>query len=92
MSITLDAGAIPLAPVRSQGYWTSVGARLLRDKVAMAALACVLAIVLAAVFAPYVAPADPLRGAIMRRLRPIGSPGFLLGSDELGRDMLSRLI
>jgi peptide/nickel transport system permease protein len=29
---------------------------------------------------------------MLRRLRPIGTPGFPLGSDELGRDMLSRLI
>ena len=29
---------------------------------------------------------------MLRRLRPIGTPGFPLGGDELGRDMLSRLI
>ena len=29
---------------------------------------------------------------MIRRLRPIGTPGYLLGTDELGRDMLSRLI
>jgi peptide/nickel transport system permease protein len=92
MSIAIDAGAIPLPPVRSQGYWSSVGARLLRDKVAMTALACILVIVLAAVFAPWLGLADPLRGSILRRLKPIGFPGFLLGSDELGRDMLSRLV
>ncbi len=92
MSSAIDAGAIPLAPVRSQGYWSNVAARLLRDKVAMAAMACILAIVLAAVFAPYLGLADPVRGSILRRLRPIGFPGYLLGSDELGRDMLSRLV
>ena len=92
MSTAIDAGPIVLVPVRSQGYWASVGARLLRDKVAMAALACIAIIVLAAVFAPYLGLADPLRGAMLRRLKPIGYPGYLLGSDELGRDMLSRLI
>ena len=92
MSAVLDTATITLPPVRSEGYWTSVGLRLVRDPVAMAALACVLAIVLAAVFAPELAPADPLRGAILRRLRPIGTPHYILGSDELGRDMLSRLI
>ncbi len=51
-----------------------------------------LAIVLAAIFAPYVAPMDPTKGSILKRLLPIGSPGHLLGTDELGRDMLSRLI
>ena len=49
-------------------------------------------LVLAAIFAPYVAPADPYRSSMIRRLRPIGTPGFPLGTDELGRDMLSRLI
>ncbi|SEG74208.1 ABC transporter permease [Bosea lathyri] len=89
----IDAGSLAVVvPVRSDGYWTSVGRRLIRDPVAMAALAVILIIVLAAIFAPYIAPADPFRSSIVRRLRPIGTPGYWLGSDELGRDMLSRLI
>ena len=51
-----------------------------------------LAIVLMAIFADYLAPADPTRSSMLRRLRPIGTPGYPLGADELGRDMLSRLI
>ncbi|WP_342363307.1 ABC transporter permease [Terrarubrum flagellatum] len=86
----IDAAAIPLA--KSQSYWASVGARLVRDPVAMGALVVILLITLAAVFAPYLAPADPFRGSMVRRLRPIGFQGYPLGSDELGRDMLSRLI
>ena len=58
----------------------------------MIALDVMLAIVLAAIFAPLIAPADPLKGSMIRRLRPIGFPGYPLGSDELGRDMLTRLI
>ncbi len=58
----------------------------------MIALGIILLIVLVAIFAPYIAPADPLRGSMLRRLRPIGTPGYPLGADELGRDMLSRLI
>jgi peptide/nickel transport system permease protein len=89
----IDAGAlVTVTPVRSEGYWSSVGRRLVRDPVAMFALAVILLIVLAAIFAPYIAPADPFRGATVRRLRPIGTPGYLLGTDELGRDLLSRLI
>jgi peptide/nickel transport system permease protein len=87
------ADALISAPVAtSRGYWASVAIRLSRDPVAMIALAVVLAIVLAAVFAPLIAPADPLKGSMIRRLRPIGFPGYPLGSDELGRDMLTRLI
>lgn len=90
-SITAEALA-PAPVVKSPGYWASVFRRLRRDPVAMVALAVILAIVLAAIFAPWVAPADPTKGMMTRRLKPIGFPGYLLGSDELGRDMLSRLI
>ena len=76
----------------SHGYWTGVLRRLGRDPVAMCALLVIVAIVLMAVFAPLIAPADPYRGQMLRRLRPIGTPNFSLGTDELGRDMLTRLI
>jgi peptide/nickel transport system permease protein len=77
---------------KSPGYWAGVLRRFRRDPVAMFALFIVLALVLMAVFAPLIAPADPYRGMMLRRLRPIGTPGFPLGTDELGRDMLTRLI
>ena len=77
---------------KSPGYWAGVVTRFRRDPVAMIALAVILALVLMAVFAPLVAPADPYRTSMLRRLRPIGTAGFPLGADELGRDMLSRLI
>ena len=77
---------------KSPGYWSGVMRRFRRDPVAMIALAVVLALILMAVFAPFVAPADPYRASMLRRLRPIGTEGFPLGADELGRDMLSRLI
>jgi peptide/nickel transport system permease protein len=86
--------AAPILPAQraSAGYWGSVLRRLARDPVAMVAGAILAAIVLAAIFAPWVAPADPYKGAMLRRLKPIGDALYLLGSDELGRDMLSRLI
>ena len=54
-------------------------------------------LVIPAVFAPYVAPHDPLRGSLAKRLTPPvwqdgGSSNHLLGTDKLGRDILSRLI
>jgi peptide/nickel transport system permease protein len=52
----------------------------------------ILLLVLAAAFAPLVAPDDPTGGSIGDRLHGIGSPGHLLGTDGLGRDVLSRLI
>lgn len=59
-------------------------------------LAILSALVLAAIFAPWIAPNDPLRQNLMGRLQAPGSEVrgvfYLLGSDELGRDLLSRLI
>jgi len=90
-AVDLSAVVIPPAE-RSEGYWASVLRRLRRAPVAMAALAVIVLIVLAAILAPYIAPADPFRGAMARRLRALGTPGYPLGSDELGRDMLTRLM
>jgi len=82
----------PVAVRASRGFWASVAGRLARDPVAMIALAIILLIVLAAIFAPLIAPSSPSAGSMIRRLRPIGTPGYPLGSDELGRDMLTRLL
>ena len=83
-----------LAPIvrPSRGYWASVGHRLVRDPVTLGCGIVLLAIVLGAIFAPYLGLADPYRGSIIRRLRPIGTEGYPLGTDEQGRDMLARLI
>ena len=77
---------------RSPGYWSTVWRRFRRDPVAMIALGVILLLILIAILAPYIAPHDPFRGMTLRRLRPPGTPGHWLGTDELGRDMLSRLI
>ncbi len=61
-------------------------------RTAWAALVVIAVIVLCAVLAPVLAPADPVAGDLTRRLMPIGTPGNLLGTDGQGRDMLSRLI
>ncbi|MBM3572941.1 MAG: ABC transporter permease, partial [Alphaproteobacteria bacterium] len=81
------------APIqRSPGYWATVGRRFLRDPIAVGAGLVILALIVIAILAPYLAPQDPYRGMTLRRLRPPGTEGFPLGTDELGRDMLSRLI
>lgn len=92
---TVDAVILPRAPVavdKPPGYWISVVRRLKHDPVTLFCLAVLVAIVLAAVFAPLVAPHDPYKTSMLRRLAPIGTPGYLLGTDELGRDLLTRLI
>ncbi|WP_273500813.1 ABC transporter permease [Paracoccus sphaerophysae] len=52
----------------------------------------VLIMVLTAIFADWLRPWDITRMDLAARLAPMGTPGHLLGTDELGRDVLSRLI
>jgi peptide/nickel transport system permease protein len=65
--------------------------RLLMDRTATAGAVVLLAFVLIAVFAPLIAPHDPNAVDARTRLAPI-SADHLLGTDNLGRDILSRLI
>ena len=65
---------------------------LKRDSFAMAGLVIILLTLFLAIFAPYVAPHDPLAQDSAIRLSPIGTEGHLLGTDGNGRDILSRLI
>jgi peptide/nickel transport system permease protein len=78
--------------IKVRGYWATVANRLRYDYVSLFFAAVIIAIVLAAIFAPLIAPFDPNKTSMAFRLKPIGFRNFLLGTDELGRDMLSRLI
>ncbi|HXH82012.1 MAG TPA: ABC transporter permease [Candidatus Tectomicrobia bacterium] len=55
-------------------------------------LALTLAAVVAALAAPWIAGHDPLRAEFGRMLQPPGSPGHPLGTDQLGRDLLARVL
>jgi peptide/nickel transport system permease protein len=85
-----DEQAAPALKVR--GYWASVGYRLRYDPVTMFFGLVVTLIVLAAIFAPLLAPFDPYKESIIGRLKPLGWKNHALGTDELGRDLLSRLL
>ena len=82
----------PIAPIESRGYWATVAGRLRHDPVTVATGAVLLLIVISAVLAPWLAPSDPAHVSMGHRLAPIGTEGYLLGADELGRDMLTRLL
>ena len=93
MHIAVDASKVPaVAFERSPGYWATVGRRFLRDKVAVGAAVVVLLLMLLALFGPLLTPSDPYASSMLKRLKPIGFEGHPLGTDELGRDMLSRLM
>jgi peptide/nickel transport system permease protein len=55
-------------------------------------LALTLAAVLAAAAAPWLTPHDPLRADFVASLKPPGTPGHPLGTDQLGRDLLTRVL
>jgi peptide/nickel transport system permease protein len=82
----------PMRRPPQRGYWRNVLRRFRRDRVGLICLIVLLAIALSAIFAPLLAPADPYKTSMIRRLLAPGERGYLLGTDELGRDMLSRLL
>jgi len=63
-----------------------------RNRLALLALIVLVGVVLAACLAPYLPLADPDAVDTVQRLKPPLTPGHLLGTDEFGRDLLSRLV
>jgi peptide/nickel transport system permease protein len=88
-------GAEPVV-LSQPNFWSRAGKSLLHDPVALCSVLFILLLVVVAVFAPWIAPYNPLR-EFPNGLSDVGAPiapnaHFLLGTDEAGRDVLSRLI
>ncbi len=66
--------------------------RLLKNKIATIGLGIILVEILCAVLAPVIAPKDPFKQELMEKTLSPGTKGYVLGTDELGRDILSRII
>ena len=71
--------------------------KLVRNPAALAGALILLAVIGAAVLAPWVAPQDPARQSLIRRFTPPvwahgGNIAYPLGTDQVGRDILSRII
>lgn len=79
----------PTRPVR--GNAMRAWAQLRHNRAALVGLVIVGTLLLAAVFAPLLAPYNPYIVSLDARLQPPGG-AHLLGTDELGRDILSRLL
>lgn len=62
------------------------------NTMAMFGLGILVALAATALFAPLLAPHDPFVQDLGNRLKPLGTEGHILGTDSLGRDILSRLI
>jgi len=63
-----------------------------RNRLALIGAVILIGIIVCAVFAPYIAPHPPLEMDLTSLHKPPGTPGHLLGTDGLGRDVLSRLL
>jgi peptide/nickel transport system permease protein len=74
------------------GFGALAWKRLRRDPVLALALGVILIVVAGAVLAPLLAPSDPTRVDPRARLAPLGTSHHWLGTDHLGRDVLSRVI
>jgi peptide/nickel transport system permease protein len=86
---TLNVQHAPARPMR--GNAARAWAQLRRNRAALAGLVVVGVVLLAALFAPFLAPYNPYIVLLDARLQP-PSGAHPLGTDELGRDILSRLI
>ncbi len=92
-NVAVAANLVPDVPEQKvRGNWSSVWQRLRYDYVTLFFLTLIILIVLSAVFAPHLAPFDPNKSSMANRLKPVGYKSFILGTDEQGRDMLSRLL
>ncbi len=84
-------------PVNTRSAWALARARLVRDRWACAAFAFLIVLIFLALTAPLLPLADPLDQDLLGRLLPppwagAGSWSHPLGTDQLGRDILSRVV
>jgi peptide/nickel transport system permease protein len=73
-----------------RGQWRELGRRFRKNWIAMAGLVFIVLVVAAALLAPWIAPKDPTEQSSIISSGP--TSGYPLGTDDVGRDILSRLI
>lgn len=88
MSATVPKVAAVPAPRGRRSFWRA----FLGEPVAAVSFVVFAVFVLAALLAPWLGLPDPVRGSLVDRLEPPLTPGFPLGTDEFGRDLLSRVV
>ena len=88
----MTSSTISLTPESAWGKSLRDNSRLLRrNPLVILGLAVVVVWIMLGVFAPQLAPKDPLKQNVVDRLQA-PNPAYPFGSDELGRDMLSRVL
>jgi len=98
MAVVLPSGTLAYEPAAVRSAERSrVWRKLVRNPAALLGGLILFVVVGAAVAAPWVAPHDPARQSLIRRFTPPvwaegGNPAYLLGTDQVGRDILSRMI
>jgi ABC-type dipeptide/oligopeptide/nickel transport system permease subunit len=93
--LSILVSGIPEDAPRGSGpasFWWRSARTLWRRRSAAVGLVCVVVVLVVAAAAPALAPHDPVRQRLLDRLKPPMSPGHVLGTDNFGRDLLSRLI
>jgi len=80
----------------SESLWAMALRRLRKDRLTLLAMGVILLLGLLAILAPTISSnllhVDPNRTDIANKFLPIGAPGHVLGTDDLGRDHLARLL
>jgi ABC-type dipeptide/oligopeptide/nickel transport system permease subunit len=74
------------------GYWQDVRRRFLRNRLAVIGLGILAVLLFLAIFGPLFVPGNFKSAVSGEQLQRIGSKGHLLGTDDLGRDMLRRTV
>ncbi len=88
----LTQAAAPIVAPKSRTLTQDAWIRFRRNKAALSGLVFIGVVVLAAIFAPFVAPYHFSTQDVTAATLGPGAPGHLLGTDRLGRDILSRII
>lgn len=90
--VEVGDAAVTGAPTARVSWWSEIRRRLSQDRAAAVSLVFLLIVGLAALAAPVLGLQDPLAITPLDRLASPFSAGHVLGADEQGRDMLSRLV
>ncbi|MCC6802116.1 MAG: ABC transporter permease [Anaerolineae bacterium] len=92
MARTLVLEKVNTEKANTRSIWLDIWRQIRHNRAAMLGVLVLVLLALTAVTAPWIAPHDPNELDLLYPLQPPNTPEHLLGTDDLGRDLLSRLI